>query len=128
MRWLFLLVGLVFAMGAAALPGLSLAESDLADLSWTVVVAEQCQFGQIGRILLQAGGIARVMAQVETSVGGNSVSVDSHSTDLAGRWSYSDNALHLSFNDGSPKLDGPVKNGKFTTKAVVKTDLGDPLQ
>ena len=31
-------------------------------------------------------------------------------------------APHLSLT-----LDGPVKNGKFMAKAVMKTDLGDPM-
>jgi hypothetical protein len=38
--------------------------------SWTLVVAEQCQLGQIGKILLQADGTAQATAEVETATGG----------------------------------------------------------
>ena len=128
MRRFVSFLGLLLVTGLAVLPRPSLAESDLAGSSWTVVVAEQCQLGQIRKILLQGGGIAQATAVVETSVGSNSASADSQSTDLEGSWSYVDNVLHLSFNDGSLTLDGPVNHGKFTAKAAMKTDLGDPLQ
>jgi hypothetical protein len=128
MRRLVPFVGLLLATGVTALPRPSLAESDLAGSSWTVVVAERCQLGQIGKILLQAGGIVQATAVVETSVGSNSASADSQSTELEGSWSYADNVLHLSFNEGSLTLDGPVKNGRFMAKAAMKTDLGDSLQ
>ena len=106
---------------------LAAADSDLAGSSWTVVVAQQCQLGQIGKILLQPDGTAQATAQVENSTGSMTVPGDSQSTDLQGSWSYADNVLHLSFNEGSLTLDGPVKNGKFMAKAVMKTDLGDPM-
>lgn len=93
-----------------------------------MVITEECQLGQIGKILLQTGGTAQASAVVETSVGSNTATADTQSTDLDGTWSYSDNMLHLSFNEGSLTLDGPVKDGKFTAKAVMKTDLGDPLE
>lgn len=120
--------GLLLLADLAALPGLAVGESGLAGSSWTVVVAEQCQLGQIGKISLQDGGIAQATAVVETSAGSGALGADSQSTDLRGTWSYADNVLHLSFNDGSLTLDGPVKNGKFMAKATMKTDLGDPLQ
>ncbi len=123
----YLLVGQLLTAGFAALPALALGDSDLAGSRWTVVVAEQCQLGQIGSILLQPGGSAQATAQVETSTGGNSLGGDSQSTELQGSWSYTDNVLHLSFNEGSLTLDGPVKNGSFMAKAAMKTDLGDPL-
>lgn len=126
---LFPFLGLLLTTGiAAALPGLARGESDLTGSTWSVVVAEQCQLGQIGKIQLQAGGIAQATAQVETSVSGSSLGGESQNTDLQGSWSYADNILHLSFNDGSLTLDGPVKNGKFMAKADMKTDLGDPLE
>jgi len=119
--------GLLMAAGVVVSAGLAAADPDLAGSSWTVVVAQQCQLGQIGNILLQPGGTAQATAQVENSSGSTSVPEDSQSTDLQGRWSYTDNVLHLSFNEGSLTLDGPVKNGKFIANAVMKTDLGDPL-
>jgi hypothetical protein len=129
MSRLFPFLGPLLATGiAAALPGLARGESDLAGSTWSVVVAEECQLGQIGKIHLQPGGIAQATALVETSEGGNSLGGDSQNTDLQGSWSYADNLLHLSFNDGSLTLDGPVKNGKFMAKADMKTDLGDPLE
>ena len=120
-------LGLLLAAGAVVSSGLAAADSDLAGSSWTVVVAQQCQLGQIGNILLQHGGTAQATAQVENSSGSKSVPEDSQSTDLQGRWSYTDNVLHLSFNEGSLTLDGLVKKGKFIANAVMKTDLGDPL-
>ena len=87
---------------------LAAAESDLAGSSWTMVVAQQCQLGQIGKILLQPDGTAQATAQVENSTGSMTVPGDSQSTDLQGSWSYADNVLHLSFNEGSLTLDGPV--------------------
>ena len=124
------ILGLLLAAGLVVASGLASAGSDLAGSSWTVVVAEQCQLGQIGKILLQPDGSAEATAQVENSTGSSTVPEDSQSTDLQGTWSYSDsdNTLHLSFNEGSLTLDGPMKNGNFLAKAVMKTDLGDPLQ
>ena len=119
--------GLILSAALAAAPSLARA-ADLSGSSWTVVVTEECQLGQIGKILLQAGGTAQASAVVETSVGSNTATADTQSTDLDGTWSYSDNMLHLSFNEGSLTLDGPVKEGKFIAKAVMKTDLGDPLE
>jgi hypothetical protein len=119
--------GLLLAAGLVASSDLAAADSDLAGSSWTVVVAQQCQLGQIGKILLQPDGTAQATAQVENSTGSMTVPGDSQSTDLQGSWSYADNVLHLSFNEGSLTLDGPVKNGKFMAKAVMKTDLGDPM-
>ena len=126
MRRFFLFLWLAFA--AEVLPGFSFAESDLTGSRWTVVVAEQCQLGQIEEIQLQAGGIARGTALVESSDGSGTGGANSNSTDLEGNWSYADNLLHLSFNNGSLTLDGPVKNRKFMAKAAMKTDLGDSLQ
>ena len=120
-------LGLLLAAGFAALPGPAVGEADLAGSSWTPVIAEQCQLGQIGRILLQPGGSAQATAQVENSADDSPLAGDSQSTDLRGSWSYTDNVLHLSFSEGSLTLDGPVKNGKFMAKAVMNTDLGDPL-
>src|SRR5689334_4670815 len=65
MRRFFLSLGL--AIAAQVQPGFSLADSDLTGSRWTVVVAEQCQLGQIEEIQLQAGGIARGTALVESS-------------------------------------------------------------
>jgi hypothetical protein len=104
------------------------AGTDLEGSSWTVVVTEQCQLGQIGKVLLQSGGAAQATAIVESSAGSNNTAADTQSTDLQGNWSYAGDTLHLSFNDGSLTLDGPVKDGKFLAKAAMKTDLGDPLQ
>jgi hypothetical protein len=59
--------------------------------------------------------------------GSTPVPENSQSTDLQGSWSYTDNVLHLSFNEGSLTLDGLVKKGKFIANAVMKTDLGDLL-
>jgi len=125
MRRFFLFLWLAFA--AEVLPGFSFAESDLTWSRWTVVVAEQCQLGQIEGIQLQAGGIARGTALVESSNGSGTAGATS-TTDLEGSWSYAGNLLHLSFNDGSLTLDGPVKNRRFMAKAAMKTDLGDSLQ
>jgi hypothetical protein len=126
MRRFFLSLGL--AIAAQVLPGFSLADSDLTGSRWTVVVAEQCQLGQIEEIQLQAGGIARGTALVESSNSSGTAGENSNSTDLEGSWSYAGNLLHLSFNDGSLTLDGPVKNRRFMAKAAMKTDLGDSLQ
>ena len=120
-------LGLLMA-ALVAVSGRAQAGSDLAGSSWAVVVSEQCQLGQIGNISLQDGGNAQATAVVETSVGAGASAADTQTTDLQGTWSYADNALHLSFNDGSLTLDGPVKDGKFMAKATMKTDLGDPLQ
>lgn len=121
-------LGLLTAAAFVGMPGLVLAGSELSGSSWTVVVSEQCQLGQIGAISLQDGGAAQATAVVETSVGAGATTADTQTTDLQGTWSYADNTLHLSFNDGSLTLDGPVKDGKFMAKATMKTDLGDPLQ
>lgn len=120
-------LGLLAAAVLVGVPGPASAGSDLAGSSWTVVVSEDCQLGQIGKISLQDGGNAQATAVVETSSGSSASTADSQTTDLQGTWSYADDILHLSFNDGSLTLDGPVKNGKFLAKAVMKTDLGDPM-
>jgi len=120
-------VGLFLAAAVALAPSLALGD-DLSGTNWTVVVTEECQLGQIGKILLQTGGTAQASAVVETSVGSNTTAADTQSTDLDGTWSYADGKLHLSFNGDSLTLDGPVKEGKFIAKAVMKTDLGDPLE
>ncbi len=121
-------LALLAAAALTAISGLARADPELAGSSWTVVVSEDCQLGQIGKISLQDGGTAQATAVVETSAGSSAGTADTQTTDLQGTWSYADNVLHLSFNDGSLALDGPVKDGKFRAKATMKTDLGDPLQ
>ena len=116
---------LAVALGAAIYQARA---DDLSDSSWTVVVSDECQLSQIGKILLQAGGAAQASAVVEMSVGSTNSAADTQSTDLDGTWSFTDNKLHVSFNGDSLTLDGPVKDNKFIAKAVMKTDLGDQLE
>ena len=120
-------VGLFMAVALAGF-ALSARADDLSDTSWTVLVSEECQLSQIGKIALQAGGKAQASAVVETASGSTNSAADTQSTDLDGTWTFADAKLHLSFNDGSLTLDGPVKEGKFMAKAVMKTDLGDTLE
>jgi len=101
---------------------------DLSGSSWTVVVSDECQLSQIGKIELQTGGTAQASAVVEMSSGSANTAADTQSTDLDGTWSFADSKLHVSFNGDSLTLDGPVKNNKFIAKAVMKTDLGDQLE
>jgi hypothetical protein len=117
---------LVAAMLVAASPPAW--ADDLSGSNWTVLVSEECQLSQIGKIELEAGGIAKASALVEMSAGTTNSAADTESTDLDGTWTIGDNALHLSFNEGSLTLDGPVKDGRFIAKAVMKTDLGDTLE
>ena len=124
-RCVFAGVFLAFALVGRAVPALA---DDLSGTSWTVLVSEECQLSQIGKIALQAGGTAQASAVVETASGSTNSAADTQSTDLDGTWTYGDAKLHLSFNDGSLTLDGPVKDGKFMAKAVMKTDLGDTLE
>ena len=116
---------LAMALGAAIYQARA---DDLSDSSWTVVVSDECQLSQIGKILLQAGGTAQASAVVEMSVGSTNSAADTQSTDLDGTWSYTDSKLHVSFNGDSLTLDGPVKDNKVIAKAVMKTDLGDQLE
>jgi len=118
-------VCLAVALGAAMHQARA---DDLSGSSWTVVVSDECQLSQIGKILLQAGGTAQASAVVEMSVGSTNSAADTQSTDLDGTWSFTDTKLHVSFNGDSLTLDGPVKNNKFIAKAVMKTDLGDQLE
>jgi hypothetical protein len=120
-------VGLFLAFTFASLSPSARAD-DLSDTSWSVLVSEDCQLSQIGKIALQAGGKAQASAVVETASGSTNSAADTQSTDLDGTWTFADAKLHLSFNDGSLTLDGPVKDGRFLAKAVMKTDLGDTLE
>jgi hypothetical protein len=120
-------LGLLIAPGLFLLCGLAQAGSDMAGSDWTVVVSEDCQLGQIGKISLKDDGSAQATAVVESASGNGASTADTETTDLQGTWTYTDNILHLSFNDGSLTLDGPVKEGRFIAKAVMKTDLGDPM-
>ena len=120
-------LGLLVAAGLILISGLAQAGSDMAGSNWTVVVSEDCQLGQIGKISLKDDGSAQATAVVESSSGNSASTADTETTDLLGTWTYADNILHLSFNDGSLMLDGPVRDGRFIAKAVMKTDLGDPM-
>jgi hypothetical protein len=120
-------VGPLVALALAAFAPSARAD-ELSDTSWTVQVSEECQLSQIGKIALQVGGKAQASAVVETASSGTNSAADTQSTDLDGTWSFADATLHLSFNDGSLTLDGPVKGDKFLAKAVMKTDLGDTLE
>ena len=120
-------LGLLIAAGFVLISGLALAGADMAGSNWTVVVSEDCQLGQIGKISLKDDSSAQATAVVESASGNSASTADTETTDLEGTWTYADNILHLSFNDGSLTLDGPVKEGRFIAKAVMKTDLGDPM-
>jgi len=120
-------LGLLVAAGFVLISGLAQAGADMAGSNWTVVVSEDCQLGQIGKISLKDDGSAQATAVVESASGNSASTADTETTDLEGTWTYADNILHLSFNDGSLTLDGPGKEDRFIAKAVMKTDLGDPM-
>jgi hypothetical protein len=142
-----LTIALALAGGLTGCPGGVLAGSSLAGSSWTVVVSEQCQLFQIQKITLQADGTADATAVVEDQVGSdttggnmagantsggtvsgeNPLGGDSTAADLQGTWTQDGKGLHLSLSNGSLTLDGPVTQGEFKAKAMMKTDLGDPL-
>ncbi len=122
-----ILVGLSVALALACFSPAARAD-ELSGTGWTVQVSEECQLSQIGKIALQAGGKAQASAVVETASSGTNTAAATQSTDLDGTWTFTDARLHLSFNDGSLTLDGPVKGDKFIAKAVMKTDLGDTLE
>jgi hypothetical protein len=121
-RWLLLPAVLIHFS-----PETAIAEPGLAGSTWTLVASEQCQLGEIKKVVLNPDGTATATALLEDQGGGGLPVNAPEAADLNGTWSVSDANLHVSFGQDSLKLDGPVTGDRFTASATLMTDMNDQM-
>jgi hypothetical protein len=106
----------------AALADTGLASAALAGSTWTMVVSESCQLGQIKEIRLLADGTAAGAADLGDE-GGGLFGKPSGADQITGSWNLKDGRLQVSLGRGSLTLDGPVTGHSFTAAVALKTDM-----
>src|SRR5438270_9299082 len=116
-RWLLLPAILIFFS-----PEIGIAEPGLAGSTWTFIVSEQCQLGQIKQVVLNPDGTATATALLDDQGGGGLLWNAPQAADLNGTWSVTAGRLHVSFCQDSLKLDGAVTGDRFTASAIIMTD------
>jgi hypothetical protein len=120
--WLLLPVVLIYLSS-----GTAIAEPGLAGSTWTLMASEQCQLGEIKKVVLNPDGTATATALLEDQGGGGLPGNAPEAADLNGSWSVSDGNLHVSFAQDSLRLDGPVAGDRFAASATLMTDMNEQM-